>query len=186
MQNNEMNRWSLGKTGAVAALTVLTWVSTMFVRIPIPATTGYFNLGDIFVILAGLWLGGLPGLLVGAVGSTIADAIGYPQFIVATLFTKGVEGFLVGVISGGLASKSVGRKWAAAFSGAAVVVAGYFIFEAVVYPWLGRSMPFFNVTTYAQALVEILPNSVQGAVGAMTGIGLWKALAGLPRTRRSD
>jgi hypothetical protein len=69
------------------------------------------------------------------------------------------------------------------FCGASVVVAGYFVFEAFIYPWLGQSIPFFKVTTYAEALAEILPNAVQGAIGAVTGVGLWKALAGVARPK---
>ena len=62
----------------------------------IPATTGYFNAGDIFVILAGLWLGPIAGCTVGVLGPTATDAIGYPQFMLATAVTKGLEGLLVG------------------------------------------------------------------------------------------
>jgi uncharacterized membrane protein len=76
--------WSFATTGIVAALIALSAIATMVIRIPIPATTGYFNIGDVFVILAGLWFGPLGGFLVGALGPTIADAIGYPVFIPAT------------------------------------------------------------------------------------------------------
>lgn len=184
MSESTSAKWSLPKTGAVAALTVLTWVGTMFVRIPIPATTGYFNLGDIFIILAGLLLGGIPGFIVGAVGSTLADAIGYPQFIPATFVTKGCEGLICGLVGGGVINRNIFRKWAGAFSGAATMVGGYFVFEAFVYPWLAQWVPFFKVTTFAEAIVEILPNSIQGTIGAITGVGLWKAMAGITKRRQ--
>ena len=40
-------------------------------------------------------------------------------------------------------------------------------------------MPFFNVTNFQDALVELGPNAVQGFIGAAGGIGLWRALSGL-------
>ena len=166
----------LTRTGIIAALTALATFGTLLIRIPIPATTGYFNIGDIFVILAGLWLGPIGGLIVGAVGPTIADAIGFPQFSPATMITKGLEGFLVGIIS----SRSAGlwRRTVAAIVGGLTIVVGYFVFEALIYPALGKNIPFFAVTDWGAALVEILPNFVQGVIGAAGGLALWRAVAG--------
>jgi uncharacterized membrane protein len=167
----------LTRTALVAALAALAAFGTLLIRVPIPATTGYFNIGDIFVILAGLWLGPIGGLIVGAVGPTIADAIGFPQFILATSVTKGLEGLIVGLI-GGRQDAPLGRKAAAAVAGAVTIVAGYFVFEAFIYPALGKSIPFFAVTDIGAALVEILPNSVQGVIGAAGGLALWRAVSG--------
>lgn len=174
-------------TGTITALVVLATLGTLLIRIPIPATTGYFNLGDVFVILAGLWLGPIPGLLVGAIGPTVADAIGYPQFIPATFVTKGLEGLLVGLIALG-AKAGLGRKIAAACVGVIVVVGGYFVFEAFIYPAVGRSVPFFNVTTLQAAIVEAPLNLIQAGISAAVAIGLWKAVSGYQpgKGRRDD
>lgn len=173
---NERKRWTLATTGLVAALVGLAALGTLLIRIPIPATTGYFNIGDVFVILAGLWLGPLGGFVVGAVGPTIADAIGFPQFIPATFATKGCEGLLVGLIAGrGVALR---RKAIAAAVGGATIVVGYFIFEAYIYPALAVRFPVFAVTDMGAALVELLPNTVQGIIGAAGGLALWKTVSG--------
>ena len=81
-----LTRWAL-----TAALTALAAFATLLIRIPIPATTGYFKLGDVFVVWAGLWLGPMAGFIVGAIGPTMSDAIGFPVFILATAVTKGLE-----------------------------------------------------------------------------------------------
>ena len=94
----ERKKWTFATTGIVVVLIALSAIATMVIRIPIPATTGYFNIGDVFVVLAGLWLGPLGGMLVGGIGPTIADAIGFPIFIPATMVTKGLEGLVVGMI----------------------------------------------------------------------------------------
>jgi uncharacterized membrane protein len=181
--DSRRRKWTLATTGIVAALTALAALGTMIIRIPIPATTGYFNIGDAFVILAGLWLGPLAGLIVGAVGPTIADAIGYPQFILATMITKGLEGLLVGII-GGRRNVPPGRRVVAAAIGGITIIAGYFIFEAFIYPALGKMIPFFAVTDYGAALVEILPNAIQAIFAIIIGLGLWKAIGNLNASGR--
>ena len=170
------------KFALLATFVILTAVTTILIRIPIPATTGYFNLGDIFIVAAGLLFGPIAGMLTGALGAVVADLYGYPQFVLATVATKGLEGLLVGVLSKG-SSLRPPRAWFAALMGGCTVMIGYFIFEAYIYPTLGASMPFFNVTNFQDAVVELVPNAVQGFIGAAGGIGLWRALAGL-RTAR--
>jgi uncharacterized membrane protein len=179
------SNWSLAKTGVTAGLTGLAFMGTMVVRVPVPATTGYFNLGDIFVILAALWLGPRAGFAVGLIGPTIADAIGYPQFIPATAITKGLEGLIAGLIAYGDTAPGW-RKALGALTGASVMVVGYFTFEAFVYPAIGATMPFFKVTTLQAALVEVPINMVQGAIGAAVGFGLWKAVSGVDLRRKKN
>lgn len=183
----EQDLSGLTRVGIVGVLTALAALGTLLIRIPIPATTGYFNIGDVFVMLAGLWLGPLAGLVVGAIGPALADAIGFPQFILATAVTKGLEGFIVGSVAGPQ-SKAYGRKVAAVIAGSATIVAGYFVFEAFIYPRLAQFVPLFAVTDYEAALVEILPNTLQGVIASAVSLGLWKALSGRvlggPESRR--
>lgn len=174
----DQKKWTFANTAMVAALTALTAVATLLVRVPIPATNGYFNIGDVFIILAGLWLGPVPGLIVGAFGSSIADAIGFPVYIPATFMIKGFEGFITGLISRHSTPDRLLRPVLAACAGGVTVVAGYYLFEAHIYPELGRHFPLFAITDRAAALVSILPNAIQGLTGAVGGLALWKALAG--------
>lgn len=173
----DMEIKGLTRTAILGALIALAALGTMLIRIPIPATTGYFNIGDVFVMLAGLWLGPMAGLTVGLVGPTIADAIGFPQFMLATAVTKGLEGFLVGVI-GGPFRASYSRKIAAAVVGGITIVVGYFVFEAFVYPALATRIPLFAITDLGAAVIEIVPNTIQAVIGAAGGLALWRAIAG--------
>ena len=86
--------------GIIAAFATLSFIGTLVIRIPIPATGGYFNLGDTFVMIAALLYGPIIGAAVGFIGPALADAVGYPQFILATAIVKGLEGLLVGWIGG--------------------------------------------------------------------------------------
>ena len=155
--------------GIIAAFATLAFIGTTVIRIPIPATGGYFNLGDTFVMAAALLYGPLVGALVGFIGPAAADAIGFPQFILATAVVKGIEGLAVGMIGH---NSSGGRAVLAVCCGIVILVAGYYLFEAFVYPAMATAIPFFGVTDAKAALAEIPPNLLQGALSAIVALGM--------------
>ena len=165
----------LFRVGVTVAFITLSFLGTTVIRIPIPASGGYFNLGDTFVMAAALLYGPLVGGAVGMVGPALADAIGFPQFILATGVVKGIEGLLVGLLS--RSKPSTARVVLSLAGGIVVLVGGYFIFEAYIYPLLARSIPFFGVTDRAAALAEIVPNLLQGGLSAVIAFGIWKVFA---------
>lgn len=164
----------LVKVGIIAAFATLAFVGTTIIRIPIPATGGYFNLGDTFVMIAALLYGPLIGGLVGLIGPAAADAVGFPQFILATAVVKGLEGAAVGAIGGQSKSPSVGRVILALAVGIIILVAGYFVFEASIYPMLAKTIRFFGVTDAKAAMAEIIPNLLQGTISAIIAFGIWR------------
>ena len=164
----------LVNVGIIAAFATLAFVGTTIIRIPIPATGGYFNLGDTFVMIAALLYGPLIGGLVGLIGPAAADAIGFPQFILATAIVKGLEGAVVGAISGKTGGTSAGRAVLALAVGIAILVVGYFIFEAFIYPLLAKTIPFFGVTDAKAAMAEVIPNLLQGGISAVIAFGIWR------------
>jgi uncharacterized membrane protein len=168
----------LVNVGIIAAFATLSFIGTLVIRIPIPATGGYFNLGDTFVMIAALLYGPLIGGLVGLIGPAMADAVGYPQFILATAVVKGLEGALVGIIGGRSNGGTMVRPVLALLVGIAIIVIGYFVFEAFIYPLLGKTIPFFKVTTVEAALAEILPNLLQGVISALIAFGIWRVFRG--------
>jgi uncharacterized membrane protein len=170
--NPGTNAKTLYKIGLMAAFATLAFVGTTIIRVPIPATGGYFNLGDTFVMVAALLYGPAVGAAVGAVGPALADAIGFPQFILATAVVKGLEGFLVGFIGGRKDPATAGAMVTALVVGVVVLVGGYFLFEAVVYPAIGTAIPFFAVTDAKAAIAEIFPNLLQGTISAVIAFGI--------------
>jgi uncharacterized membrane protein len=82
----------------VAIFTALVFVATMIIRVPIPATGGYFNFGDSVIYVAALLYGPLVGGLAGGIGASIADAIGYPIFVPGTFIIKLFEGMIAGYV----------------------------------------------------------------------------------------
>ena len=168
----------LVNVGIIAAFATLSFIGTLVIRIPIPATGGYFNLGDTFVMIAALLYGPFIGAAVGFIGPALADAVGYPQFILATAIVKGLEGLLVGWIGGRSAGASMMKPVIALAAGIVVIVIGYFVFEAAIYPLLGKAIPFFKVTTTEAAIAELFPNFLQGLISALIAFGIWRVFRG--------
>jgi len=89
-----------GFTAFTAIMTALVALATMIIQIPIPATKGLFNLGDSMVYISALLFGPYVGAFAGGVGSMLSDVFtGYVIYAPATLIIKGVEGFVVGLLS---------------------------------------------------------------------------------------
>jgi len=105
-----------------ALLLALTCVATMVVRVPVPATQGYFNLGDTMVFVSALLFGPQVGMIAGGLGSGLADVLGgYPHWAPFTLVIKGLEGLVVGVLVLG-ASRWITYGGAALAVGAGIAV----------------------------------------------------------------
>lgn len=90
-----MNVKELALLGLFMALVC---VATMIVRVPIPQTNGYMNLGDSMVLLSGIFFGPGLGFMAGGIGSALADIFGgYYQWAPWTLFIKGIEASIMGL-----------------------------------------------------------------------------------------
>ena len=172
---HEMKR--LFNVGIIAAFATLAFVGTTVIRVPIPASGGYFNLGDTFVMVAALLYGPVVGGLVGLIGPTLADAVGFPQFILATAVVKGIEGMAVGWIAGKSGPDAMMKPVMALVAGILILAGGYFVFEALIYPILAKGIPFFGVTDATAAVAELVPNLLQGGISAVIAFGIWRVFS---------
>lgn len=92
-----MKKMTTRKLCINALLIALVCVATMFLQIPVPATSGYIHLGDSIILIAGIFFGWEYGLIAGGIGSALADLLtGYPHWMFFTLIIKGLMGLLVG------------------------------------------------------------------------------------------
>src|SRR2546422_6592659 len=163
-----------------AVFTALVFLSTYLFQIPIPATQGYFNLGDIMIFITALSFGSTVGGFAGGIGSALSDAFaGFGTFAPFTLIIKGLEGYVAGLISG----RSVQRRtlmiaWAA---GSVLMVLGYFLAESFFFALVFGSSEFTGI---AAASGEVPFNILQvvggGAVGIPVSIGLKYAFRSTP------
>lgn len=160
---------SLTKKLAFCALfAALCCVSTLLITVPLP--NGYFNTGDVFVLLSGWFLGPLYGAIAAAVGSALADVwSGFALYAPATFLIKGLNAalawFVVLLIKKVIKKDSLDfiSRIAGAIAGETVMVLGYFLFEIVLYGVAG-------------AAASLIGNTLQGVCCATLAVILFSAL----------
>ncbi|MCW4054473.1 MAG: ECF transporter S component [Candidatus Bathyarchaeota archaeon] len=118
-------------------------VTSQIPPIPIPATGGYFNVGEATIYAAALLFGSFVGAFSGGIGAMLADIyLGYGHFAPGTLIIKGVEGAIVGFLNIELKKiipNPTIRAIISVIVGGLEMVIGYFLYEtllAVVFPGL--------------------------------------------------
>jgi uncharacterized membrane protein len=141
------------RTAAVAAVSIAIVVVLVYiVRIPVPATGGYWHTGAIAEIFVAVAFGPVIGGIAAGVGAALADLIaGYASFAPLTLVAHGATGVLAGWIGWrkGFGWMLVG--WAV---GGLAQVAIYFGGEATLYGYGA-----------AGASAELVGNLVQVGLG---------------------
>jgi uncharacterized membrane protein len=128
-----------------AIFAAVTCILTFIVPFTIPTTQGYINLGDIGVMVSGLLFGPIIGGISGGVGSAITDMFLAPQYAPATLIIKGLEGFIIGLISNPRKNyhKLNFKDFIAVIVGGSIMVVGYFFTEVILYGYPSALFEFF-------------------------------------------
>jgi uncharacterized membrane protein len=142
---------------SVAAISIaIVTVMVTIVRIPVPATGGYWHLGVVAETFVGAAFGPLLGLIAAGAGAAIADLIaGYGSFAPLTLVAHGSTGLLMGWLGWKKGWAGMLAGWVL---GGLAQVALYFLGEATLYGFGA-----------AGAAAELPGNLVQVALG---GLGL--------------
>ncbi|MEM0010408.1 MAG: ECF transporter S component [Candidatus Bathyarchaeia archaeon] len=84
---------------SIAVTTALVCAATMLFTVYVPASRGFFNMGETMVYLSAMLFGPFIGAFAGGVGSMLADILlGYYYYAPATLLIKASEGFIVGFL----------------------------------------------------------------------------------------
>jgi len=130
-------------------------IATMLISIPVGP--GYLNFGEIVIYTAAFLFGSIVGGLAGGIGAAAADLIlGFAVWSPITLVGKGLEGFIVGKVSG----ESLKSKLLAVLLGAPVMIAGYVFATWYLYG-------------YPAAIFQELPIDIlQAGLGAAVAIPL--------------
>lgn len=87
------------KLSISAVFAALTCITTLILTLSIPATGGYFNVGETVIYIAALIFGPYVGSFAGGVGAAISDMLVAPQYAPGTLVIKGCEGAIVGSLN---------------------------------------------------------------------------------------
>jgi uncharacterized membrane protein len=100
--------FELAVGGVFAALVC---VATLAFKVDVPATKGYFNIGETVIYTAALLFGPFAGAFSGGVGAAVADLIVAPEFALGTLVVKGFEGAIVGFLGKKTIVQFSRRNW---------------------------------------------------------------------------
>ena len=167
------------KLAFTAVMAALCMVATYALAFPFPSGIGYFNVGDVVVLLAGWLLGPIYGGLAAGLGSMMADlSLGFAAYMPATFVVKGcvaVVGWLLYSVSKKLIQKDAVDFLPRAISGlvAELLMAfGYFVFEALV---LGLGVG---------AWASVTGNLLQGLCGCVGAVAVMSALYPMPAVRK--
>jgi len=150
------------KIAAAAIFAALVATATLLFVVPIPATSGYFNLGETLIYIAALLFGPLVGAIAGA-GASIADILVAAQYAPGTATIKAIEGFLVGFLTKKINKKLKNLTASATIAitvGGFEMVIGYFLYETLVlgYPTvLAAAEVPFNIIQMLIGLVIAVP-----------------------------
>jgi uncharacterized membrane protein len=136
-------------------------ITSQIPPIPIPSTSGYFNIGETTVYVAALVFGPIVGALAGGIGSALSDIyLGYALFAPGTLVIKGVEGLIVGVLNMYLRKYISNLSLCATISvlvGGLEMVAGYFMYEQLIVGYAALAEVPFNVVQMLIGLIVAVP-----------------------------
>lgn len=145
-------------TIAIAALvTALVAVLTLIVRVPVPATQGYFHFGDVAVFFAGFAFGPAVGLIAGGIGTGLADVLGgYAHYALISLLAHGLQGLLAGWLGHRAQTRGLVLGWLA---GGLAMIGVYFTVEMALFGW-------------GSAVAEVPWNLLQAVGGGLIGIPL--------------
>lgn len=152
------------KTGTLVQAAVwaaIITLSTLFFHIPLPMRNGYCNPGDGLILLSGLLTPGWAAAACG-LGSALADLLGgFALYAPATALVKGAMGWLAGKLLSD--ENSSVRRLPVMLLIEGVMIAGYFVFECLLYG-------------PGAALTSLPGNGCQAAVGIVLALALRKPL----------
>lgn len=160
-----MKNQNLKKTVFAALFAAIICVATIVIQIPSPATNGYFNLGDCFVIIAGQLLGPLYGALAAGIGSALADIISsYVHYAPATFVIKALMAIAVAYIYKAFKKRKIVGGAVSAVASETIMVLGYFAYEGLI-------------LKYGLAAAAGIPSNVaQGVVAIVLSVAISAAM----------
>ncbi|MBR3588460.1 MAG: ECF transporter S component [Clostridia bacterium] len=156
-----MNK-KLLKTVFTALFAALCCAAT-FIYIPSPASNGYLNMGDCFVILSGWLLGPVYGFIAAGMGSAISDlALGYAIYAPATFIIKGLMAlascFIFTSLSKAFSKKNIFPKIISSLSAEVIMISGYYLYDSLI------------TQNFVSSLAGVPGNAVQGLFGIVVSI----------------
>jgi uncharacterized membrane protein len=147
--------------------TALVAVATMVFTISVPATSGYFNIGETIIYITAILFGPYVGAIAGGLGAAISDMLLAPVYWPGTLVTKAFEGAIVGFL-GKRAIKAVSKLRWKAFTLILGLITGILLIVIGVFYYTGEVQLFFGIPPPASPTVTFfVPPEFWYSLGAL-------------------
>ena len=172
----KQNTKSKRAAARIAVTGVMTGLVMAFTYFGVNLGTAYVNLGDAMVLTAGALFGPLTGMVAGGLGAMLMDLIVFPATFVFTLFIKGIEGALCGLlVKYALPKLTRGRH--AALQAALGTLAMLLCALVMATGYFGTNVLFWGegdspATRLSGALLQLPVDIAQGAVGCAIAVAL--------------
>ncbi len=181
-KNKKMTVQLMARIGIMSALV---FVTTKFIRIPIPIGVGgktQVSVGNSMCVLGGLLFGGIPGGLAAGIGSALVDLMDplwAPEFWI-TFINKFAMGFVAGTVATRVKERTIGKDILAAALGAGTYVVLYLSKSVLEQVFLGSA---------SEAIVTILVTKgvaslINAVIAVVVSVLLYKVIA--PALRRAN
>lgn len=146
----------------IAVFAALCLIGTIVIAIPMPF--GYFNVGDVFVLLAGWCLGPLYGPIAAGLGSALADVVsGFPLYAPATFIIKAIDAFIAYMVWA-FVKKLIKKerldflpRFLSAFLGEMMMAAGYFLYDGILFGFAAAAGSILGNVTQAVVCLILAP-----------------------------
>lgn len=140
-------------------LAALVCVATFTIKVPSVVTNGYTHLGDGFIFIAVILLGGKNGAWAGSIGAALADILGgYSHYAIPTFIIKGIMALLMGYIIKKMPQNSKLSWILGAIAGGVWQVVAYYVVGSIM------------VGSFISTLMDIPGNSIQSLAGIIVSV----------------
>lgn len=148
-----------------ALFAAMTYIATMFIKLPVPLTGGYVHVGDAFICLAATLLPAPYAMMSGAVGAALADATG--GFYVYVIPTAIIKSLLILPFPKYNTKIICVRTVIGALIASVIGICGYFVADWAIYGSVA--------TAAANALAGLVQPLVSLAIFILLGYAIDKA-----------
>lgn len=135
-------------------LAALVCVATFTIKVPSFVTNGYTHLGDGFIFIAVILLGGKNGAWAGAIGAALADILGgYTHYALPTFVIKGIMALIMGYVINKMAEDNKLSWVIGAVLGSIWQIAAYYVVGSLM------------VGSFVSTIMDIPANITQSIIG---------------------
>ncbi len=154
-------------------LAALICVATFTIKVPSVVTNGYVHLGDGFIFIAVILLGGKRGAWAAAIGASLADIIGgYSHYAIPTFIIKGIMALIMAYVINKMDKDSKISWILGAALGSVWQIAAYYVVGSIM------------IGSFISTIMDIPGNAIQSIAGIIVAVVFVLAFKNTPISKK--